>query len=247
MSYDLLISRIKERLDALKLSERKACIMADVGLNAIRHIRVRGHAPKAETLAKLADVLGVPAAYFLEAAAEGGRNNDLRPKAAGMMPIPIEAVYVKGFVQAGAWQEALEWPAIDWKAVYAPSDSRYPGMERFALEVRGTSMDRVYPEGSVVIAIKLADLGREPQSGEHVIVLCRAESSGSMEATIKKYQVDSAGRHILWPESNDPFHQTPVVLNDIAQTRAGDGLDADHACCLDLEIYAVVIGSYRPE
>lgn len=250
MSYELLLTRIKERLDALGLSERKACLMADVGLNTIRHIRVRGHAPKPENLAKLAKALEVPASYFLEAAVEtkvsGADSAD--NQAAGRTHIGIETVFVKGYVQAGTWQEALEWPTSDWKPVYIPHDNRYPESRPFALEVRGTSMDKIYPDGSVIIAVTLDDLGRMPRSGERVVVLKRAgDGSGYMEATVKKYQIDSAGRHILWPESHDPLYQAPIILDEIAQSLGQCGHDADHAGCCDLAIHAIVIGSYRPE
>lgn len=250
MSYELLLTRIKERLDVLGLSERKACMMADVGLNTIRHIRARGHAPKPENLAKLAKVLEVPAAYLLEAAAEakipaadhaGGQSD-------GRSHVGIETVYVKGYVQAGTWQEALEWPVSDWKPVYIPHDNRYPENHPFALEVRGSSMDKVYPDGSVIIAVTLDDLGRMPRSGERVVVLKRAgDGTGYMEATVKKYQIDNVGRHILWPESHDPTHQAPIILDELAQKIGQYGHDADHAGCCDLTIHAVVIGSYRPE
>lgn len=248
MSYDLLISRITERLKALGMSERKACLTADVGLNSIRHIRVRGHAPKPETLAKLANVLEVPASYFLEAAAEGHEKSKdpIEPNKSHFAS--VEKVYVKGFVQAGAWQDALEWPMTDWMSVYIPPDPRYMNVARFGLEVRGDSMNKVYPEGSIVIAVRLDDLGRLPRNGERVVVLSRCTNGNSaMEATIKKYQIDTQGRHILWPESTDPLYQTPIILDDRAKSLGIDGHDADHGASCDIEIYAVIIGSYRPE
>lgn len=70
MAYELLLSRIDAGLQAKRLSERKACLLAGVGINTIRHIRVRGHAPKADNLAKLAPVLGYPASYLLDAATQ---------------------------------------------------------------------------------------------------------------------------------------------------------------------------------
>lgn len=243
MSYDLLLTRLKERLDATGMSERKACITAGVGLNMIRHIRVRGHAPKPANLQKLAVALGVSPSYFLDAAAgdEPLRSNFSQEAE----EIPVGTVFVKGAVQAGLWQEALEWPAGDWKAINVPADERFAGMERFGLLVRGTSMNRVYPEGSIAIAVRTDCLGRTPRTGERVVVLKRGESG--LEATIKKYEETPDGRRILWPESFDPAFQTPVILDDVAQSLSRDGHDADHACGLDLEVIAIIVGSYRPE
>ncbi|MBS1020496.1 LexA family transcriptional regulator [Gluconobacter cerinus] len=241
MSYDLLMRRIKERLDALGMSERKACLTAGVGINTIRHIRVRGHAPKPENLHKLATTLGVPPSYFLEAAVDQAeaKENSLKPVA------NIETIYVKGFVQAGHMQEAIEWPASDWMPVYAPPDIRYPSIPRFGLQVRGDSMNRVYPDGSIVVAVKLDDLGRLPRTGERVVVLCRSKSgSNEMEATVKKYQIDQSGRHILWPESDDPLYQSPIILDDLAKEHEGQSNDS---ACEDVCIYALIVGSYRTE
>lgn len=245
MNYVVLISRINERMAELGLSGRKACAMAGVGENSIRNIRA-GHAPKPATLHKLAQVLRVPDSFLLEAAAVATRESGEAPPPQNKAP-QIETVYVKGAVQAGLWQEALEWPASDWLPVYIPTDDRYPHITRFGLEVRGPSMNRVYPEGSIIIAVRLDDLGRWPRSGERVVVQCRAENSSDMEATVKKYEQTEAGQHILWPESYDPRYQTPIILSDIAATMGKNCLDGGHSACPDMKMVAVVVGSYRPE
>ncbi|MBM3096889.1 helix-turn-helix transcriptional regulator [Gluconobacter cerinus] len=243
MSYELLLARIKERLDATGMSERKACITAGVGLNTIRHMRARGHAPKPANLQKLAVALGVNPSYFLDVAAGDASMKSFKPSE--NQEVPVSTVFVKGAVQAGLWQEALEWSAEDWKAINVPADDRYLGVERFGLLVRGSSMNRVYPEGSIAIAVRTDCIGRMPRSGERVVVLKRGESG--LEATIKKYEEAADGRRILWPESYDPAFQTPVILDDVAQAISQDGHDADHGCALDLEVIAIVVGSYRPE
>lgn len=248
MKYALLITRIEKAMDALGISERKLCMTAGVGEHAIRNIR-KGHAPKPDNLHKIALVLGIPDAYLLEAAATPTPRNG----AAAGIPSPhdaiaqVETVYVKGAVQAGLWQDALEWPAIDWKQVYIPTDLRYPNTPRFGLEVRGPSMNKIYPEGSIIIAVKLDDIGRQARSGERVVVLRRSNNSSEMEATVKKYEITPDEKHVLWPESTDPFFQSPIILNELAKEFSADSLDADHAACCDVEIYAVVVGSYRPE
>jgi len=70
MPYEELIQRIEERLKALGLSERKACLKAALGVDAIRNIR-RGYAPRAETLKALAQILEVPSGHLLEALESG--------------------------------------------------------------------------------------------------------------------------------------------------------------------------------
>jgi len=244
MSYDLLLSRIQERLTATGMSERKACITAGVGLNTIRHIRSRGHAPKPANLQKLAVALGVNPSYFLDVAAG---NSELDPPPQKADALPVNTVFVKGTVQAGLWQEALEWPASDWRAINIPTDSRFAGAERFGLLVSGESMNRIYPDGSIAIAVRLDAIGRMPRSGERVVAIKRSNSGSGVEATIKRFEETADGRKILWPESYNPDFQVPIVLDDIASNISFDGHDADHACTLDLEIVAIIIGSYRPE
>lgn len=245
MNYTLLLSRINERLNALGLSARKTCAMAGVGENTIRNIRA-GHAPKPANLHKLAKILGVPDSYFLEAAAQATRE-EVPPNPTKPTFSAVETVYVKGKVQAGLWQDALEWPISDWLSVYIPPDPRYPDVERFGLEVCGSSMNKIYPEGSIVIAVRLDDLGRSPRSGERVIVQRRAKNSSDMEATVKRYELTPDGQHILWPESYDPLYQTPIILNDIAEKMGVSSLSYGDSVCSEIKIEAVVVGSYRPE
>ncbi|WP_395495591.1 LexA family transcriptional regulator [Acetobacter sp. KSO5] len=245
MKYKTLVDRIETALRDSGMSERKLCLTAGVGEHAIRNIR-KGHAPKADNLHKIAATLNLPDAFLLEAAAlPTPRHQEKAIFTESMSSLGM--VYVKGFVQAGLWQEALEWPVVDWKPVYVPSDIRYQDTPRFALQVRGESMNKVYPEGSIVIAIRLWDIARPPKSGERVVVLRRSKSSNEMEATVKKYEISSNGEHILWPESTDPHFQTPIIMDEMATQYTGDGLDADHGSACDIEIYAIVIGSYRPE
>ncbi|MCQ8240558.1 helix-turn-helix domain-containing protein [Rhizosaccharibacter radicis] len=245
MPYEQLLSRIDARLRALGLSERAACMKADVGVNTIRHIRNRGHAPKPENLARLAAVLRVPPAYLLEAAAASvAEQEDDTPS---LQPVQVRTVYVKGEVQAGVWREAVEWEPSDWSPIYLPDDHRYPGVERFGLLVRGTSMDRLYPAGSVVVVVRFEDIGRSPKPGERVVVIRRSATHDHFEATVKVFEIDEARRVILWPKSSDPEHQTPIVLPPMTADEEGNGLDGDHAAVPDIVISGLIIGSYRSE
>lgn len=249
VAYDLLLSRIDERLKALGLSERRACDLAGVGVNSIRHLRPpREHAPKPATLAKLATVLGVPPAYLLDAAAE---------VPVGPGGVTMETVFVRGAVQGGEWRDAIEWPPSDWFTVQMPADPRLGSVTRFGLVVRGTSMDRLYPEGTIVLVVRFHDIGRPPRTGDRVVVLRRSTATGDFEATLKEYELDAQGRHVLWPRSSDPEFQAPFILPPGEPPVADGGAQlpptvfggspAHMAGEADVLISALVVGSYRPE
>lgn len=235
MAYELLISRIAKCLDQAGLSETAACEAAGVGVNTIRHIRKRGHSPKIENLRKLALTLGVPATYFLEAAAVGDEG-DITGQLTN-----LQTIFVKGAVQAGVWTEAVEWPPIDWFPVYTPVNIKYPEAEKFGLVVRGDSMNKVYPDGSIVIAVRFSDIASMPKPGQRVVVVQR--SVNGFEATVKRFDTDPSGRVILWPESYSPEYQQPLIIDRPAATFDG----APSACAPDISIEALVIGSYRNE
>lgn len=249
MAYQLLVSRIDEGLRARGLSERKALLNAGLGVKTIYHIRQRGHAPKPEALAKLAAALGFPKEYLLDAAADG----EASTPASG---VSLARIFVRGAVQAGIWREAIEWEGAEWYSLTVPTDDRFPGVERFGLEVVGQSMNRLYPDKSIVIAVRFGDIARGPEPGERVVVLRRSPTD-EYEATLKEYARDDQGRHILWPRSTEPEFQTPFVLGserlpvsqgyETLPTMVEAG-DFGHAAGEpDVVVAALVIGSFRRE
>ena len=180
-----------------------------------------------------------------------------RPLPADEPEPSMTSIPVRGHVQAGDWREAIEWPRGDWYAVFAPADRRWPRAQRFALEVRGPSMNRLYPDGSVILCVLFDELGREPRSGERVVVE-RVNRAGQFETTVKEFVVEGDGRRWLWPRSDHPDHQQPIPLDNAPRTtarrrikfrkatvahadaRRDDGIES-------MRIYAKVVGSYRPE
>lgn len=254
MGVDLLIRRIDEQLRRLKtadpkLSERRILMSQDLDFATLRRIRNRGQTPGPAILGKLETAMRVPAGYFTEAVSH-------RELAGG--PIRLSVIFVKGEVQAGVYREAIEWRGDEWYSVTVPTSDRFPGIERFGLYVRGNSMNMLYPEGTIVVVVRFGDIARGPRPGERVVVLRRSSVTGEFEATLKEYQQDSEGRHILWPRSTDPEFQTPFVLQDgalpvsggytplPAEASAGDDL-AHAAGEADITIAGLVVMSIRQE
>ncbi len=136
-----------------------------------------------------------------------------------VIPADISSVTVRGAVQAGYWTEASEWPETDWYSVPMPvNDHRYPGIPLFGLEVRGTSMNKVFPEGSILACINLIHHPVSVESNRYVIVE-RRNHKGDIEATVKQIQKDETGTIWLWPRSDDPRHQSPLRADDGEEVR----------------------------
>lgn len=148
----------------------------------------------------------------------------------------VTAIPIVGAVQAGEWIEAVEWDSEERSALWVPVDKRLPQVPRKAYEVRGTSMNLIYPPGSFVICVPTIETGIQPKAGSHVLVQ-RRDRTGLFEVTIKELVIDGDNRPWLWPRSNDPQFQAPLSLPTPAEHDDND----------DVVMSGLVIASYRVE
>lgn len=187
----------------------------------------KGHdKPGRDTLIALADYYGVSMDAILS-------------NSPTIAPIHTTQIEVRGDVQAGVWREAIEWPQADWYAITVPLDVAFAGLHRYGLLVKGDSMDKVFPDGSIAVVINLVDLGRMPKTGEIAVVVQRSKTSNEFEATVKAVQVLDSGEIILWPQSTNPDFATPIRI------KPGE---CDHDAGMpDVFIQALVVASYRPK
>lgn len=238
MSVQDLLCRLDVLLAERGLSDRKACLQAReinpaVGVDFIRDMRRRGHPPRADKLNALAQALHV-SPLELSSLVDGSASK----KTNSLQPIHTTQIEVRGDVQAGVWRDAMEWPRADWYAITVPLDAAYAGLHRYGLLVKGDSMNKVFPDGSVVVVINLSDLGRMPHTGEIVVAVQRSKTTSDFEATVKAVQVRDNGEMILWPQSTNPDFTVPVRV-----PVAGNEHDAGMP---DVFIQALVVASYRP-
>lgn len=121
-------------------------------------------------------------------------------------------VFVRGTVQAGAWTDAPEWdPALHYM-VTVPVTGRCPPEHRFAVEVRGPSMNVVYPEGSILVCERIDPYGEADFVEGRRYIVQRIDPAGNYETTVKELRFRD-GRVYLWPRSEHPDHQAPIALD----------------------------------
>ncbi len=246
-------TRIREARKAAKLSQQQLGDAAGVSREAVSQWESGDTQPTLARVKKVAETLRCSSDWLIHGVGGGDM--------IGVAREDIEKAPVIGKVQAGEWVEAFERPHEDWYAIDSLVDDRYNGKPRFALEVHGSSMNRHYHAGDVIVCIRFADLGREPVSGDRVVVQ-RHQPNGLIEATVKEYVVDEKGGIWLWPRSTAPEFQQPYRLTPRASGRLEDGRqygaaemqepyqssDGFHEAYTDeFEIVALVIGSYRRE
>lgn len=181
-----------------------------------------GAMPDPSAIAVLAELAGEDVKAFL-----GGAPSDTS------FVNPGQRLMVKGSVAAGVWREAYEWPQDEWFSYTGGGHVSVDAGRRFGLRVDGESMNEIYPPGTILDCISIFESDM-PDSGRNVVVV-RERVDGALEATVKQFFVDPAGKAWLLPKSTNPAFQTPIALDepaaDISETR----------------IIAVVVGSYRPE
>lgn len=181
----------------------------------------KGSMPEADKLAQLADLQGESVREFIDDKASGET-----------IPLVLNRFWVRGAVAAGVFAPAYEWPEDEWKSYSGMADLDVPQEARFGLEVKGESMNLVYPPGTILDCVSIDAVG-EIASGKRVIVE-RTCLTGEVEATVKEYVVVD-GVEWLVPRSTNPAFQAPI-----SATEPGEGIT-------EVKIIAVVVGSYRPE
>lgn len=204
-----VLSRIEQRLESLGLSASAASQRAGLSKDAIRNFQRSVRAGKTAgmstlTLDKLAPVLKTTTSWLLD----GVGDEVVEPE----RPV-FRRVIVAAHVQAGHWAESWEWPEDDQYSVMVPNDEAYAHTKLFAAETRGPSMNRRYPEGTVLVFADVSDTREQPMPGKRYIVE-RCRPGGECEHTVKTLFVDAEGKAWLLPESDDPRFQSPISVED---------------------------------
>ncbi len=178
------------------LSQAGLARLSGVSQQLISQIE-RGENLSTKHLPRLANALGVSV-------------GEIDPSFRGPAPA-IRMVRVIGAVQAGAWREALEWPDEDQYEVPIPADLQLHGYALLAVETRGTSMNRRYPEGTILVYTNAIHTYEDLRAGKRYVIE-RQRADGEREVTVKMLWEDETGKPWLLPESTDPLFQQPIPL-----------------------------------
>jgi transcriptional regulator with XRE-family HTH domain len=123
----------------------------------------------------------------------------------------LRTVRVQQHVQAGAYAESNLWPDDEGYDVIVPIDETIASLKLYGTEVRGPSMNKIYPEGTVLVYSSFYETNEPIEVGKRYIVE-RERSDGLREATVKTLQRDGDGEYWLVPESTDP-RWTAIPVN----------------------------------
>jgi len=187
-----------------------------------------------EWVLPIADILekhGVPREQVMELAgadAEGIRGQE---------------VEVAAWVQAGNWTENNEIDHDERERVAWPFRQKKPdGI--VALEVRGDSMDMMYPSGSVVFAqdpVTLSESGKSVELGD-IVVARRRNDMGEFEYTLKELAQAPEGGFLLLPRSRNLVHR-PIPYEPLQEWYIGHhpaDASADSLCIVGVVVGALI-------
>lgn len=201
--------KIRELRKRLRLGQEEFADLVGVSQGTISKWERGEDSPRLENVRKLAELAREPVSdFWLE-------EDEHRLAGEGWHP-PTRVI---GAVQAGQWVESVEWDEDQQFDVIMPFPRAWPEFPTYGFLVRGSSMNLLYPEGSVVVAVPTIVSGIDPKPGDRVVVQ-RRDDQGLYEVTVKEFTRDSQGRVWLWPRSDDPEWQGPIDPRDGADKRA---------------------------
>ena len=150
-----------------------------------------------------------------------------------------------GALQSELWRE----PAVATveSAIALPALGPLAGYPRRAWRVDDHAMSLVYPRGSILITVALAELGRWLHDGERVVVR-RRRPDGAVELTVREYVLRPPG---LWltARSDDPAAHRQIAIPHSLAEIADAPLDCLSFMDREFEVSLVdlVVASVRPE
>lgn len=216
MAYEALLALIDKRRAELDISERALCLAAKVGLNTIRHVRSRGHAPKPQALVALAGALKIPPDELLLAAVDESISIEPKKK----RPDTV-TVYLKGRIGIRRWAlNELSDPS-EWVRYLLPANVfGWSNQEMSAYLLEDDSADLLYRRYSVILvrpfrgaaSVDARTLRTEKLvDKQRVVVRFRETAEGRVNLRVFEIEIRDNDTLIFWPRSTNPKYQEPIV------------------------------------
>ncbi|KPL55548.1 S24 family peptidase [Prosthecomicrobium hirschii] len=204
--------RVARELKRLKLSDRRASLTITDGrsADAVRNMkRGRSYMPKEPDLSRLGSLIGKTTEWILG-------DDDAEAPAMAALPLGMVRVPFRARLQAGVWAEHAADEVTGLDDLLLPERMVPRGIEAYAAELVGESMNRLYPSGSIILLERRFDRREDLIPGRRYHVE-RQKADGAIESTLKTVLRRADGSIWLVPESDDPAFQAPIRLeNSIA-------------------------------
>lgn len=147
---------------------------------------------------------------------------------------------INGEVEAGVFRAQPEWSPEDWYQVELEPIN--DGHRHHGLIVRGRSMDRIFPPGTILRIIDALEIGYTIGQDDYVIVEQRR--GDLVEVTCKKVSLRPDGNYELIAESFLEQYQEPIFIG--RPVMEGDGASFDNMDADETRVRAVVVDAHLP-
>jgi len=199
-------TRLRQKFAATGWSKVKLAKEAGVSYDSVlKYLDGKVEQPRGDILDRLAKAVGTTA-IWLEHGLDDTSLTVLENKAGQISPVPVI-----GFVKAGIWQDVREGGPADMSV---PSIGGYPVRLQKAYIVDGESLNKIARHGDVLICLDLIGSGVSIVENDLVIVEMTKHDGEFVDRSAKRVRKTRTG-YELWPESDHPDHQQPIVLEEV--------------------------------
>ena len=176
------------------LSQQDLADLMGTSQAAVHRWETGARNPRVSTIKKISEACNVSMAFILGLTDNTTNNNDaVEASPSNGIPLPVF-----GMIAAGTPREALTQSDMTHDT---PESLYIDHKNAFWLTVSGNSMNRLFPDGALV----LIDPDEEVRNGDVAVVFVNGD-----DATLKRVYFDE-GKVTLHPESFDPEYKDRVI------------------------------------
>jgi SOS-response transcriptional repressor LexA len=140
-----------------------------------------------------------------------------------MHQVGSRTVTIRGFTQAGQWNEFENWEDESQGEIPIPEmPGIWPGLDQFAYLVKGNSMDaaRIF-DGEYVICVPYFEAREDLEAGD-IVVVERTRNS-AVERTVKQIEID--GKIVRFCPRSTDLKFKPIVVEVDGELKEAEDTD----------------------